>query len=64
MEDITISLGVRLNDAGVKEFQKSSGASSNFSGVSKKKWGVRVLGFVLQGGRGVTFYCCCMKSRI
>ena len=43
---ITISLGVSLNDAGVrrffsgvKEFKKNSGVSSNFSGVTKKKMG-------------------------
>ena len=43
---ITISLGVRLNDAGVrrffsgvKELIKISGVSSNFSGMSKKKMG-------------------------
>ena len=48
---ITISLGARLNDAGVirffsgvKEFQKISGVSSNFSEVSKKKMGGCVTG--------------------
>ena len=44
--------GVRRFFSGVKEFQKNSGVSSNFKflGVSKKKWGVRVSGVVLQGG--------------
>ena len=52
---------MRLNDAGVrrffsgvKEFQKFSGVSSNFSGVSNKKWGIRVSGVVLQGGVSLT----------
>ena len=56
---ITVSLGVRLNDAGVrrffsgvKEFSKDSVVSSNFSRLSKKKWELGFRGLCYRGWGG------------